>query len=88
MSCEHEWMTVFSDCSGNGGMNDFLETIQGYYDAYVYYRCKVCDKRENEQCVKAYPSRVGYGDYETSGRLDLTAFAKVLNSRKSAFSSQ
>lgn len=82
MACTHQWKTVFQECSGSGGMDDFFETLQNYYDAYVWYQCEICGTKENERSVKAYPSKVGYGNYETPGRLPLDELAKKLSSRK------
>lgn len=82
MNCNHEWVTVFKDYSGNGGMDDFYETIRGYYDASMYHQCKLCKLIENDESLKAYPRNVGYGDYETPGRLSRDELEKVLVARK------
>lgn len=79
--CNHQWTTVFQDHSGPGGMDDFFETLQRYYDAYIWYQCSLCNAKENEQSLRAYPEKVGYGDYTAPGRLTIAEFAKVLAAR-------
>lgn len=81
-TCDHQWFTVFEDHSGSGGMDDFIETVRGYYDAYMYYQCSICGKQEDERNLRAYPDKVGSGDFKTPGRLSYIALASELASRK------
>ena len=79
----HEWMTHFVDCSGNGGMDDWFETMSGRYDAQVIYKCHRCDKRDGaSQEVRASIEMYGYGSGIFPGRLTLGELDEPLKRTK------
>lgn len=82
--CEsHEWVTHFVDRSGNGGMDDYFETMSGRYDAQVIYKCRHCDGRDGApQDVRASIEMYGYGSGIFPGRLTLGELDEPLKRTK------
>ena len=77
--CDHKWISRFHDASGNGGMDDFDETMKGWHDAGMSVVCEKCNHLDWENHnLKAQGKLMYLGNVKISGKFTIEEFSDKL----------